>query len=149
MDTKELLFGLLVAVVGGIIDNHLDRRLAALSSWYRARSATRRAGRDSAIAALAANPTLLAVAYLDTLVGMVFTAAAFALWMEIATSLGWKASSGNAVPSPTLDSGMAFSLLFVLGAFLLIAGFFVGRRLSAAQEAWNKIRRANGFPKWW
>jgi len=32
---------------------------------------------------------------------------------------------------------------------LVIAWFFVGRRLSTAQEAWKRWRHANGLPMWW
>jgi len=134
---------MLCAVVGGLIGARVDRRLAAVSSWYRARNAAALAKREGVIAVLAANPQLLAVAYLDALIGVLVVATATALFVLLR----------NMVP-PSLPEVAAQSLLnavmlILLAVVLMIVGYFVSRRISTAQEAWKRLGQANGLPKFW
>lgn len=138
-DFSIALFG---AIVGGFIVGffmaRVERRLAAASSWYRARSDASRAKREGIVAVLAANPPLLTVAYLDALVGVVFLTAAFICFVQlrgmIEMSERW---AGD------------FILVLTTALLLMLLAYRVSQRISVAQDAWRRIAQANGLPKRW
>ena len=84
---RDLTIAVVGAVIGGFIGARVDRRLAAVSSWYRNRTAASRAKREQIVGVLCANPQLLAVAYLDALVGVMLLAATFFAFLQAANSI--------------------------------------------------------------
>src|SRR5207244_4418852 len=129
---------LLGAVIGGLIIPRLERRLAAVSSWYRAQAAARLTDREHAIAALSANPQLLAVAYLDALVAVVALTAMIACFVTVEYLIhGAPLLDGVAVPPSSLSESWTGTLLLItLTIVLIIAGYYVGRRITTVQTAW-------------
>jgi hypothetical protein len=143
----EFTIGLVGAVIGGLIVSRVDRRLAAFSSWYRTRTAASRAKREHIVSMLVANPLMLAVAYLDALVGVVFLTAAFFAFVQAINMIDAD-SKGQA--AEVLGRSWSNTTMLVLMALVLVtAGYFVSRRISFAQEAWRTLGQANGLPKVW
>lgn len=148
---RDFSIALIGAVIGGLIGARVDRRLAAVSSWYRARTAASRAKRESVVVVLSANPHVLAVAYLDALVGVVILAALFAIFAQFRNTIDTAPLLGSVAVSPEVvaQSWTGTLVLTLMAVLLMIVGYFVSRRISVAQEAWRRLGQTNGLPKFW
>ena len=141
-----VFIALIVAVGGGFIRERLVYpMLAALSTRFKKRNATRALARENATAALAANPEYLILTFLCATCVLVVVAIGFVLLTFLALFPQVAPSMQTEEAVKVRDGIHSVTLIFSL--FLLAGiGARVLSRLSLAMAAYKRYRTERGLP---